>query len=492
MHLCAGGEADMLRAMCSKPKPMSRFSCRLVWVALVLGCAACDATGPAGDAGSETAASGPDVVLIVVDTLRSDRLSHAGYSRPTASGLDAFAANASFFPNAYAATSWTRPSAASLLTGLEALRLNVGRGTGLGEGANTLAEVLQRHGWHTYGFSFNYNVSSKTGMSQGFDHFDDEFVTKAAGAYPDISEMMRRAREQIFVAEQRPLHLYLHPMNTHGPYWTPARFNRALLGRAPSSAFQYNGPVMQAILRDHDLTARGSVSPMMLSGLNEVYDTAIRHTTDRIGEFLEFLREGELYDDSIIIITSDHGEELFDHGGFTHGYSLHEEVLRVPIYIKLPNQREGRVVDAPVSLMDIYPTVLAAAGIREQTQVDGRSLLPLIRGDKQARREAAEREFVHELAWPGRARARAITSGRYRLIAIEESYEGLRDVRRLYDRRSDPAEQRDLSAREPELSQRLFDRMNELFDARSEGIGSRQVVPSDAERAQLEALGYGS
>jgi arylsulfatase A-like enzyme len=433
---------------------------------------------------AEQPARRPDVILVVVDTLRADHLSHYGYGRPTGGGLDAFAGRATRYTQAYAPSPWTGTSTASIFTGLFATRHGVRRpGDRLDDELTTLPEILHEQGWHTVAHSLNVNVSKKTGYAQGFDLFNDFLGTTTD--YPHIDAVLERVDRWLDARPERPFFLYLHSMNTHGPYRVPEDHRRSLLGREPSRDFVYYGSLMASITSGRSLPRRREVGPAYLASLVDQYDTAVRYTSDALGELFADLARRGLYDDALVIVTSDHGEELFDHGGFSHGYSLHGEVLRVPLYVKLPRQREGAVVDARVSLMDLAPTILQALGIDATAAFDG---LPL-----PATTEAgAARSLLHVSDWKKRCVGRALLSGRYKLIELESNYEGLRNATRLYDVEADPAETLDLAAHKPELVAQLRRELEDAFARAQSGHG--QVVPAnvleDMDRERLKALGY--
>jgi len=226
---------------------------------LAIGLLACGEGGGAGrgdgaepDAAGETAnaaaaataaagASGPkppNVLLIVVDTLRADHLSHYGYARPTAAPLDGFRDRATRFARAYSTAPWTGPSTMSIMTGLSTLRHRGNEhGDALPDEATTLAEHLKSAGYATHAVSFNHVVSRDTGFDQGFDKLDD-FLGGAVD-YPDISHMARRVEAWRDAAPREPWFLYLQPMNVHGPYRVPRSRRSTLLGREPSRAFVY-------------------------------------------------------------------------------------------------------------------------------------------------------------------------------------------------------------------------------------------------------------
>jgi arylsulfatase A-like enzyme len=430
------------------------------------------------------------VVLVVIDTLRPDHLNHYGYGRPTAVGFDAFAADATRFAEAFSPSSWTAPSAASLHTGLLPRRHHLDEyGAGLNAEVVTLAETLQAAGWHTVGHSFNHHVSRKTGFAQGFVDFDD--FLGGSQAYPDVSVMAERVARWLDAAPPTPFLLYLHPMNTHGPYRVPPKDAAALLGHAPSGEFTYYGALMRDIVKGGRVVRRSEVTPAYLQSLRDKYDTAIRYTTDQLGRVFAMLREAGLYDQSLIIVTADHGEELFDHGGFSHGYSLHRELLHVPLYVKLPGQREASAVRARVSLVDVVPTVLDVLGLPRPAAADGVSLRPLLPGAAPAAAPWPDRALLHEVDWGGRCVARAIVSGAHKLIELDSNYEGRRDEVLLFDVERDPGERTNLAEARPDVVGRLRGELaGAIAQAEATAIGSTRIVVDELDQARLRALGY--
>ena len=439
-----------------------------VAVALAPGCAATD--GPPR----------PSVLLVVVDTLRADRLTDYGHDRDTLGPVAALAAQATRFTAAYAPSSWTRPSVATIFSGMMPARhrAKIGGTNRLNRAIPTLAETLGAAGWSTAGFSANVVVSRKVDFDQGFDRFLD--YEGGVQAYPDIAAMMRVASDWLKTAP-RPFFLFLQPMNVHGPYRVPVEHQTVLLGRRPSSDFRYQEPPRTSIMAGA-VELRSSIGETYLTSLRDQYDTAIRYSMEQLDALFSDLRREGLWDETLIVLTSDHGEELYDHQGFSHAYSLFEEVVRVPLYVKLPGQLEPAVRDDPVSLADIYPTVLEVLGLPPVRHGDGRSLL---------RRGESERELVFEVNNPERFRGRALLSGNYKLIETEVDYQGRSDAVALYDLSRDPDESRDLVNDEPELAARLRARMEEIFA----GYEERSLpLPAEGDAVldqdTLRALGY--
>ena len=429
----------------------------------------------------------PNVILVMIDTLRANHLSHYGYPLETAVALDGFKAQSTFFEHAYAPAPWTGPSVASLLTGLFTARHGAnGHGSELPDEAVTLAELLRDHGWTTFGISFNPEVSSETRYDQGFEQWDDHLG--AARRYPDIGKMLERVETWLDGEPSLPFFLYLQPMNCHGPYRTPLRAQSALLGRKPSSEFVYYGTQMKAILQQE---AEREVSKAYVASLVEQYDTAIRYTTDRVARFFESLRARGLYDDALIILTSDHGEELFDHGGFSHGYSLYDEVLHIPLYIKLPHQTEGRKISERVVLMDIYPTLLEILRLRVDHPLDGRSLLEHLGAEVRDAQPSPLRTRLHQTAWTQRCDARAIVSGKYKLVEIVRDWTSPLPRTLLFDLALDPRETKNLAAGRPDLVDRLRAKLDDRFAHYAAlALAEPENVLERMDQERLRALGY--
>lgn len=456
---------------------------------LLLACESCESEKPvhATVAHASTvpyAASGPDVVLIVLDTLRADHLSQYGYDLDTSPGLAALAATSTRFDSAWAPSPWTLPSTTSIHTGLHPLRHGMRHsGDVLGAESHTAAERLRAAGWRTAGFSHNVSVSPRHGFDQGFDTFTHN-TGKVLG-YPNARRMTRAAADWLSANPTGPAFLYLQPMNCHGPYRVPDTRDSVLLGRKPSRGFKYYKGLMAQVMKEHDLSARDKVTDSYLRSLREQVDTAIRYETDEVGTFLEGLKRAGRFDSALIVLTADHGEELFDHGGFSHGYSLHREVLRVPLWVKLPGQTVAGSSADPASLTDILPTVLDVLGVDSGQSLDGTSLKPILEGGT---RPAPP--LVFDVDWRKRVVGTGLMEAGWKLLEIEQNYEGLDHATFLFDLTRDPGEGTDLAAGQPERVAAMQARLALLV----EDLKGGAVVPenrlTEADLKQLEALGY--
>jgi arylsulfatase A-like enzyme len=437
---------------------------------------------PAWVAVSRALAPPPLVLLVVFDALRADHLSQYGYPQATSPGLERLVSRAALFRNVYAPASYTTASTASLMTGLSPLSHGARRqGAKLPQERVTLAERLAARGYRAHGVSFNPVVADVTGFTQGFDEFVEREKGSPFNLYPDIADGLRVIRRWLDRGDG-PLFVYFQPMNTHGPYLVPQDARERLLGRPPSPLFRYYDERMGKLLAG-DVSQRSQVTPEYVRSGIERYDTAIRYSTDALGQLLDELDRAGRFDDALIVVTADHGEEFFEHGGFSHGYTLHEEAVRVPLIVKLPGQQDARAIDARVSLQDVLPTIADAVGARLEAPLEGASLVPLIRGDGPAPARDAIRltaEFSPRLV------ASALVTDGEKLVHVRESYDGQRDATHLYDLRTDPGEQRDLAPARPERVAELAARLRESQTAPA--AASDLAEGLDAER--LRALGY--
>jgi len=385
---------------------------------------------PAGWPPRDRAPAQP-IIVVLLDTLRADHLALYGYSRPLGGNLAALARDGILFKEARAPSSWTRTSVATLLTGLSPFSHRVmGREDRLADETGSLAEMLQRAGYLTAAWSTNPNVLPLWGFAQGFDRFVDldamGWVRKAS----DARRVFSRARAYLEDAPGRRLFLYLHLNDPHAPY------------RPPEPALRYVSKMPSPPLPT-DLPPE--VDREELQSQRDRYDAEILYTDEELGRFLRWLKHRGLYDGALMVVVGDHGEEFREHGGIFHGRTLYEEMLRVPLVVKLPaNRLAGSVVEEPVGLEDIAPTVAAAAGLGGNEGFEGKRLLGGRRGGP------GEGSAVHYAAIVlDTARAFSITAGDHKLILDRDGSSLLFDLAR------DPGERLDLSAEEPERAGRL-------------------------------------
>ncbi len=315
----------------------------------------------------------PDIVIITLDAARPDHCSCYGYHRLTTPVIDQFAEQSLVFSNAFALAPYTLCSVPTMITGLSFLDHGVvGHDDTLSVEALTLAEALRDAGYRTTGFTATPNNSAAKGFDQGYDEFH-ELWTEAPGAtFQDPHYVSGRVIEWLeSVDDNRPLHLQVHFIPPHAPY-APARpFN---LFADPS----YDGPCTGGV-QSFDTIEHGIVpdTEECVTNLIDLYDGNLRAVDDATGLLLAALQRRERWQNTVVLITSDHGEAFLEHGRLTHNSTLYDEMLRVPFILHLPERYEDLEVDTEglVTLADVTPTLLAAAGIRFSGPVDGINLL---------------------------------------------------------------------------------------------------------------------
>ncbi|MCP3962457.1 MAG: sulfatase-like hydrolase/transferase [bacterium] len=342
----------------------------------------------------------PNVILISVDTLRPDHLSLYGYGEPTSPELDAWAARrAVTFSSAVATAPWTLPSHVSILSGLDALSHGVNYDLPAPLELRMLPEMVRAAGYTTLGVTGGGWLHPRNGLHQGFDSF--RYWHRGMGAESEIEEGMNRALELIESHAERPFFLFFHTYETHDPYRRrppygercPAvpvagedevgeelMFGATGLPRQESDAFR----LFYRFVKwrpGEPVGSGGEVSEDELALIGCLYDSSIAYADRQLGRLFRKVRELGLESDTIIVLTSDHGESLGEDGLAKHAY-LTDTNLLVPLVIGLPDgSSAGELVDTQVSTVDIVPTLLDLLGLDGGARTDGRSLVPLLDGE---------------------------------------------------------------------------------------------------------------
>jgi arylsulfatase A-like enzyme len=362
-------------------------------------------------------AGAPLVVVYLVDALRADHLSIYGYSRDTAPELARFAQEAVVFDQAIASSSWTKPSVASLFTSL----LPRDHGcveyyTALDPALVTLAERMHALGYATGAVVANPLIQAKNmHFDQGFDQFGVPPSPLRAEQAVDAALSFVDARRG------QPTFLYVHTMDTHTPYQPPPPFDRRFPpfpepGRSAAKPSDY-------------------VVPLDLDRIVGQYDGAIAYGDREFGRLVRGLRERGLYDRATIVFLADHGEEFLDHGGFDHGHTVFEELVRVPLVVKYPGRREGgRRVARQVQLLDVLPTILKSQGLPVPPGIAGRPL------EESFSETGPERPAVFETKGPAGGACVSYGARAGEAKYIREL--SLSDRELFFDLRSDPRERR--------------------------------------------------
>jgi len=319
----------------------------------------------------------PNVVLVLVDTLRADRLSAYGYARPTSPALAALAARGVLHEEARSTSSWTWPATASVLTGLQPKEHGLtGDGSSyLGEGLVTLAEMLQAQGFTTAAWSANPIVSPLRNFDQGFERFESsrERFRKGAEFLPEVLAWLRGLGGTRFF-------LYLHLADPHGPLERGRGAARELAREVPKGAGSRLEHLRQGLHKGEaagpDRARLDQLFPEAeRAQASALYDAGVRAADDCLEALLATLRELGLEEETLVAFTSDHGEELFERGFFGHGQGLHRELVHVPLVLAGPGIPSGRRVAGVLSNRWLAPGLAALAGVEVPGGADARRRL---------------------------------------------------------------------------------------------------------------------
>jgi arylsulfatase A-like enzyme len=400
----------------------------------------------------------------MLDTVRALDLSLYGYSRLTSPALDRLAARAVVFERAYAPSSWTLNSHAAVFTGHRPFETGVGWTTPLDRRFPTLAEALRARGYTTAGFSANpYYVTREAGLARGFIHFDDrriapKTVLLASSLAATISTPIRKALHWYRTPEHksaarlrgelstwlttqpttRPFFVFANFFDAHAPYLPPAPFDTAFTGRrVPWAA------------RKLDLTFPRAVTVQEAAVERDAYDQVVAAQDYQIGVLFEELEARGLLQNTLIIVTADHGEEFGEWGFLSHGNSLNPAALWVPLLLVLPGDRgAGTRIREPVSLLDLSATILTLADPTRQSELPGSSLV----GEGVPRPAAQPTPLVAELEYaPDTPTWFQHSEGPLRAVTLPDWHYIRENDRReiLLDIRSDPAGRRATLTQQP-------------------------------------------
>ena len=445
------------------------------------------------------AGTSPDLLVVLVDSLRSDRVGACGGEGGLTPRIDAFAAEAAVFLETRTSSAWTKPSVASLLTGLRPERHGIlGWEDVLDPRVPTLFSLLDAAGYRTALFSdspwpvpefgFDRGVNGAlvvpgagglrasvpwTAWAHGRDFLLDGHALGTPTEIRGAGDLSRRTLDWAGRDDGRPFAAYLHWMEPHHPY----------APRAPSRPGRRRIPVPH--FRGVVPFDRGTPMPAAdLADLVANYDDEVRETDAAFGALLDGLRARGLDEGTVVLFLSDHGEEFFEHGGWTHAHSLFEEVVRIPCILRPPpGAGRGARVEGAARIEDMLPTLLDLCGLATDAPVDGRSLVPRMRGGTEAPgtstgicRRPGSTEVV-----------RSAIAGGWKLVAAPPGATG---GERFFDLARDPGEARPVPDPPAEVAAALRALLEEAarIDA-ARGAAMRTTLPAEMRR-DLEALGY--
>lgn len=475
----------------------------LLQSALSLSALCCDPSKPKDG----IAPAKPNIIVFLADSWRNDHVGCNGYPVNVTPEIDRFAESSHIFRRCYSTATWTKPSVASIFTGVYPTVHQAAHAGGWSlsnENAQvqllrpcfqTIAETLKRAGYQTAWFLGNPMIQEKFGFARGFDTY--ELILK-----PDPLPHIKRAAEWLYKEAREPFFLMIHFIDPHFPFIPKDKFMRQV---ANQTVFEYlntipgadgellrtyyanNGNVVN--LPNYGGTYFKNMSPAGVRALETMYDAEIAGVDQQFGRLRRLLEHLGLFDRSVIAVTSDHGEAFGEHGLFYHQQAPYEHQLRVPLILRLPGQDRGQQVDTPVSLLDLYPTLLAQAGETPPPYIQGHNLF-----DAQGKLPAGartpvfiDRDRFHPNKWDC-----AVVSGNLKVLNLARE-EGIH----VFDLEEDPGETRDLMKTSRGQDQDVQEAIEGLLDHHADCLALANAFgppewyrPDQQDTAAMEALGY--
>jgi arylsulfatase A-like enzyme len=435
---------------------------------------------PAACGEAESTVHSENLLLISVDTLRADRLGCYAYDRGTSPNLDRLASQGALFLQATAPSPWTLPSHASMFTGLAPRRhAAIGLRSKLSADVTTLAESLLEQKFQTLAI-VSSTILKTNGLERGFQSLD---LVDTGGPHPSaVTESCIAKLKEIDTSER--FFLLAHYIDPHTDYASLEPFRSKFVEAYDGPATGVGQQLYRAISGDIEL------SPQDVKHLSNLYDGGVAQVDDQIEKLFAYMRSAGLWETTLVLVTSDHGEEFLDHGGLMHGFNHHEEMIRVPLIIRGTGIPAGSVSSVPVSLMDIVPTCLKGLGLPGRLNLDGQSLQDLWQTQGSS---LGERNFYYEADWDpplsGRPTLskgwdRAIRVGDFKLHLNMKSGE-----QKLYNLLDDPLEATNLSAEKPKIASAMESELRRYLEHGPELNDSNPELDADQLEA-LRKLGY--
>lgn len=437
------------------------------------------------------------VLLVVLDALHAENLSHLGYERATTPNLDRLAADGVSFSQAFSPAPYTRAGIPSILTGRLPDMHGMVRGERVLDPSEvTLAELLGETGRPTRGAVANLNGSELYGLDQGFDEFHnhllaldgrsaDLVVRGATYHQPKAEEYLPRMKGWLDEDAGRPAFYYLHYLEPHSPYHPPTEYRERWLDPA------YDGPFVAGNTTELVASVKGELvaSEDDIEAVRALYDATLAYADAQFGLVLDELERRGLYDDMLIIVTSDHGEALWQHGRWGHNDQLYDEMLHVPLIVKMPTGQEPqrRIESALVSTIDIVPSLIGWCGLEPpRVGLDGLSLDDLMFDT--GREFNLDRELI--LRTNEDEPDLGLRTVRDKTI-VNRFPGGVIQSLEHYDLRRDPDERRNLVDDQADLVTARARMLKDYRQRRGEVLAGRpEVKLTQAQMDVLEALGY--
>ena len=462
-------------------------------------------------AASAASAERPNIIYITIDALRADHLGTYGYENAKTPNIDAFAAEGAVFEQANSQAPWTFPSFASQFTSLYPSDLNLSTDNRhislmysrfLDPSHVTMAEAIQAAGYRTQAIVTNPWLRPEFGFAQGFEGFtqvddarmfhfskmSDMSLVTVARQMPALYSLIRNAYTAITgnpgeplvwdvradrVTEEAvswlrtnqdaPFFLWIHYVDPHYPFDPPPDF-RPTVDNVTAERLAY----LSSYNEEDVYTGRARLRPEDKAAIIELYDGEIAYTDLYMGKLFDEIDAMGLRDNSLVILSSDHGDEFWEHGGYQHGQSLYDELIRIPLIMRGPGIQPGSRLAADVQHIDLLPTLVAVAGGTIPKEVKGRSLLPVLQATSGSEEvyNFAEALFLTE-------EKKTVRGQGYKLIYAPYSQQV-----ELYDLRNDPGEQQNLADSDPAQAERLERELQTWLESTGSALGDPQPASS--------------
>lgn len=428
----------------------------------------------------------PNIIFIMIDALRADRVGYNGHVNDTTPALDSFSKKGVRFKNAYSHSSHTKISIASLFTGLVPTAHGVREAGALHKTGNefeitsdvlskealTMAEVFRNAGYKTCAVITNPHLREMMGFGQGFSKY---IYLRHNPPARDVNREVLRVMSSF---RDRPFFLYIHYMDVHSPYKPPPRYRDMFAGfLVESSPIHENGPYDEKI------------QPHQVAYTEAVYDGQVRYFDDRFKKFIKKLKKRGALQNTMVIVTSDHGDEFYEHGGFGHGYTCYEEMLRVPLTMVWPGVLpEGLEVEKTVVQTDLLSTLAFLAGISTDTEKLPGNLISIpgltphrgLMSCNSKEREAT----VYAETYRGKA-PRALVEKDKKII-----YNSKSDSYEFYDLAKDPEEQNKLGPAEFRRGKKMMKKLRSFMRKRCAFTETSREKMGNETLEEFKSLGY--
>jgi choline-sulfatase len=395
----------------------------------------------------------PNVILIVVDAMRPDHLGCYGYGRPTSPNIDSLAAEGVLFTNAISHAPWTKGSFSCMLTSLYPFQHGaVGWESVLSESLVTLPELLQERGYHTMALLSIATLSGRYQVMQGIQEIREPRLAASGTAKLTAEDLTEEAIELIGKCSG-PFFTIIHYYDAHEPYCPPEEYIRMVLTESDISELE-------------DLEGRTVSSGTMAQEVRRrqaiiLYDAGIRYVDDQIGKILTYLDRKGLTEETLLIVTADHGEAFGEHGVWAHAVDLHDEAIRVPLILRSARQYRGGIkIDVQTGHVDLLPSIAELAGAVDQQHREGLSLRELIEKGRRTRKPGTT--LPAGVLLSESTLREALTQKSLRTVSWKMLVEPATGQIRLYDLIDDPGETRNIWGRRTPLVDSLVTLMNAI------------------------------